>query len=514
MSQKKHDVPKDLAKLISEQVVQDPRLPRPQPTVSKWQVPPHPDVSSLRSAQLPETVDFAVIGSGITACGAVKQLLNEDAAVGKTVTVFEARELCSSATGRNGGQLTRIPPVRHLQISKQIGVEQANKVVRFNLKCLRDVHALAEPQGMDVETDSRHVRLNKLFIYYDQGLYDLAVAALKFYEAHIPEERGVFQVVSKDDLSTLHLKGAVGAFRFPAGVVSPYRLVTNTFKNLLATNSDRFTIETRTPVTAVRYDPRGNAQYPYIISTPRGSVCAGQVLHCTNGYTGHLNAGLRGPMYPYRGAMSAQTVESGFPNLGREFSWSYFHKPHYDEKARVLEKGHYYAGQHPSTGDMWIGCHKDGIEGFVTSDDTEIGREAEKALEAALPKLYDTTWVPETKKRDMQIWSGVMCLTGDGLPFVGRLPRSATLRDGNGEWLAGGYNQWGMVNGLLCGSTLAQMVVGKDVSEWLPEAYVLNAERLRGKPFTREAIVKGYFARIGFFNEDSVSIEEPISSKL
>lgn len=95
--------PELVAKLLG-QIDQDPGIPRETPTTAAWQEPSH-RLAEVQSKHLPERVDFAIIGSGITGCSVAKTLLEHDLSGNKSVTVFEARRLTIGATSRNGGFL-------------------------------------------------------------------------------------------------------------------------------------------------------------------------------------------------------------------------------------------------------------------------------------------------------------------------------------------------------------------------------------------------------------------------
>ena len=75
-------------------------LPRPNPTIASWQVPLG-EIADLRSTQeLPQKVDVLIIGSGISgACIALNVLSQRPQ---EKVSILEARQACSGATGRNG----------------------------------------------------------------------------------------------------------------------------------------------------------------------------------------------------------------------------------------------------------------------------------------------------------------------------------------------------------------------------------------------------------------------------
>src|SRR5688572_31938686 len=151
--------------VIWSQITADPNLPREHPTTSLWQLPRHPRVGSIQSAVLPEEVDHVVIGSGIAGLGAVRTLLESPVAGRQTVTLLEARNLCSGATGRNGGQLTRVPPTLYPLLSEYFGTEQAKKIFKYTVQGLEEMKALATSQGAEVENYTRYQPLEKFFAY-------------------------------------------------------------------------------------------------------------------------------------------------------------------------------------------------------------------------------------------------------------------------------------------------------------------------------------------------------------
>jgi glycine/D-amino acid oxidase-like deaminating enzyme len=302
--------------------------------------------------------------------------------------------------------------------------------------------------------------------------------------------------------------------RFPAGVVSPYNLITGTFNALLHSHESRLTIDTKTPVVQIAYDPSSNEGYPYTVITSRGSVKAANVIHCTNGYTGHLVPGLRGKMYPRRGTMSVQAPGASFPNISGKQSWSFYLTPKHHQDEQSVETGRYYGFQNRDTGEVWIGGDRDSVLGFISTDDTKIDTIAEANLRNVLPRLFSKAWVP-AQPEVRNIWTGVMCYTGDQLPLVGRLPTSATHRLGQGEWIAAGWNTYGMTNGFLCGDALGKMILGEDVSSWFPGSYLPSEERLSGKKFRLEAVLKDFFTRIGAHGfAQTLGKEEARESKL
>lgn len=201
-------------------------------------------------------------------------------------------------------------------------------------------------------------------------------------------------------------------------------------------------------------------------------------------------------MYPRRGTMSVQSPGSQFPDMGKKQSWSFYYTPAYDSKTGEVETGRYYAFQHKDSKDLWLGGNRDNLTGFITTDDSAIDECADRNLRRMLPVLFSKSWIKDDWKV-RQVWSGIMCYTGDHVPFVGRVTESMTGRKGQGEWIAAGWNTYGMTNGLLCAYGLARMILGEDVSGWFPDPYVVTEERISGPRFSGNAVLKDFLDRMG-----------------
>ena len=75
-------------------------------------------------------------------------------------------------------------------------------------------------------------------------------------------------------------------------------------------------------------------------------------------------------------------------------------------------------------------------------------------------------------------WTGVMGFTSDGLPLIGRLSQEATSRAGQGEWIAAGFNGYGMANAWLSGKYIADQLLSREDDGVLPRSYLISAKRL------------------------------------
>ncbi|OAR01672.1 hypothetical protein LLEC1_03980 [Akanthomyces lecanii] len=490
---------KTTKEFLLDQVKQDPGLPRPQPTTSFWQVPPHPTLANKRSSNLPDRIDVAIIGSGITGCSVAKHTLEISAQsaseMAMTVTVFEARTLVSGATGRNGGLLSSFVPEEFSDLVEHYGVEEAVQLARFANRNIEELHELAS-LSPELRELSQARRLRDVVCFSDPGDFAEGKKSWALYEEHVPEDKGKTEFLSAEEAAQKYnVRATAGAITFPNGACWPYRLVTDTWSQLYEQYKSRFSIETETPVEDITYNV-SDAPYPYTLHTPRGNVKAAKIIHATNGFTGHLLPSLRGIIYPLRGTMSVQKSTPEFGQHGSSTTWSMVNKRIYDPETDMLEAGTYYGHQNAITDDIFFGGEKTKLSDLFVADDTQVNAHCQENLATLLPRYFVKGWQDENSKGGAAgpeiraMWAGIMGFTGDRLPLVGPLPASATQRGqdgGGGEWIAAGFNGYGMSLCWACGEAVAKMVLGADVSDFLPAALRVTRERLE-QPARRGAL--------------------------
>jgi glycine/D-amino acid oxidase-like deaminating enzyme len=188
--------------------------------------------------------------------------------------------------------------------------------------------------------------------------------------------------------------------------------------------------------------------------------------------------------------MTVQVPGDKFPHSGATRSWSVTYGSH----------GIDYITQNPVSNEIFIGGgfvrgRHSGIYDVGNSDDGNSDRLTRVHLHGILPVVFGTeNWGQDSKSepRVKSEWTGIMGFTADNLPLVGQLPQSVTRRAGNGEWIAAGFNGYGMVNCWLSGKALAHKILGKDV-DWFPEQYEITQERLEA--MKDEDVVRDFFGR-------------------
>lgn len=271
--------------------------------------------------------------------------------------------------------------------------------------------------------------------------------------------------------------------------------MTSLFVRMLENHRGRFSIETNTPVSSINYDGGTDSQYPYSVTTSRGTIRARTVIHCTNGWAGHLLPKIRGKMFSLRGTMSTQAAGSELPHIGDCTSWSTFDRPKYDPTDESFTSNFYYITQNAHTGDVFVGGERSKPEDLLTSDDTKISPISERNLRTILPKVFRVGWEESETPVVLNIWSGVMGFTLDHMPLVGQLPVDVTGRDGSGEWIAAGYNGMGMPLCWGCGEAVAKMILKREneVKAWLPSSFLVTKDRLENPKVSLEDAIERFF---------------------
>lgn len=165
---------------------QPPGLPTPTPTESYWlNDPPFPELVNTCSPTLPDVADVVIIGSGIAGAAIARSLLSEGSpSVKRNVVVLEARQLCSGATGRNGGHIKVAAYEAFARLSKIFTKERAAALVRFQSRHVEELVHLCRREGFDV-AEAREVETADLFL--DSNTFSKAIDDVKEMQKWLPE---------------------------------------------------------------------------------------------------------------------------------------------------------------------------------------------------------------------------------------------------------------------------------------------------------------------------------------
>ncbi|RBQ79858.1 hypothetical protein FVER14953_08504 [Fusarium verticillioides] len=230
-----YGLPEEFVRKLRAALLSDPLLPRPNPSISLWQEPVHPTVSSIQSPNLTSYADIVVIGSGITGCSVSKALLEDDSLESTTrIVVLEARTLASNATGRNGSQL--VSPVGHLYntMCKRHSEETAKEMGRFSFMNIERIMGMLEELDPELQESSEIRHVHKVMVAGDEETWKTSKESLNSFREAIPSHQTTHRVTEQDNLAKdFNIKNGHGVIDHPAGAVWPYRPITGIFERLL-----------------------------------------------------------------------------------------------------------------------------------------------------------------------------------------------------------------------------------------------------------------------------------------
>ena len=227
---------------------------------------------------------------------------------------------------------------------------------------------------------------------------------------------------------------------------------------------------------------------------------------------------MRGKIIPFRGNMTAQRPGQSMPAEMLQRSFIFYEIPaSYDYLTQLPN------GEHELM--LGGGFAQEGHEGYVAVanvDDSTYSKRISAHLGGILPRYFgEDNWgregqLPEgdtsvewSKGRVKAAWSGILGISADLSPWVGRLSPSISGRPvpsnqsspstqkeafvsaAPGEWIAAGYSGEGMVHAWMSGKALAEMVVGREregnLAEWFPD--IMRASTDRWKKATPEGLL-------------------------
>ncbi|KAH7884298.1 FAD dependent oxidoreductase [Phlebopus sp. FC_14] len=490
---------------LKERLHHSPGLPLDNPSRSFWMYPP----SSIAQhcSPLPHYADFVVIGSGITGTSVARTLLDRCHAekIATKLVMLEARDACSGATGRNGGHIS--PPLYHdyATLARDHGSPSAQKMIRFRLAHLHELRRVAEEESILEESQWREVEAVDAF--YNRELFEKAKEKVLRYQRDLPFEASHHRVCeSEEAVQTYHLASdAVGCIASGAGAIHPYRFVTGILSNLLSRYADNFFLCTNTPCTMVS-GPSSSTPL-YTITTPKGTIQTPHVIHATNGWCSHLLEPMRAKVVPFCGNMSAQRPGQSLPPSTINRSFIFYASPIGYDYLTQLPNGE----RELMLGGGFAQQGNEGYEAMGNTDDRVHNKRVGAHLAGVLPRYFgEENWGAEGQPlqpsegrqgndpewfrgRVKALWSGVLGISVDLLPWVGRLPSSVSGRSEPlisssprigkedemplgappGEWIAAGYSGEGMVHAWLSGKALAEMLLGREneasLAEWFPD---------------------------------------------
>lgn len=145
-----------------------------------------------------------MIGSGVTGCGVAYALLNDKSAEAQSlrVTVIEARNAVSGATGRNGGHLISDSDSLFGHHVQTLGEEEAIKILHFteaNIVRLKELTASLDP----ADREATELRTVVASVGFDMCTLEEAKNTARLLKGLLPERELAFGIISKTEAMTV-----------------------------------------------------------------------------------------------------------------------------------------------------------------------------------------------------------------------------------------------------------------------------------------------------------------------
>ncbi|KIY51137.1 DAO-domain-containing protein [Fistulina hepatica ATCC 64428] len=443
-------------------------LPVANPTHSFW-LYGAPDANPFAKhgseGSLTGSADVCIIGGGITGLSTAYTL-----SLGRpnmSVAIFEARDFCSGATGRNGGHVTPTTFLGFTELERRYdSVEAAKSIALERYTTTRIAEIIHEH---DLADAVHFVTGGHITMFTTEESY---VAALADYDNALAAGVNLSMV---SHLSSEEMESRYGISR-PAAMstghnIWPLRFVTQLFKlarsNSSAPDAFNLTLHTNTPVTFVsEIAGDTNDGRRWMLATHRGDVTCSYVVHATNAYASHLLPYMSGPVgiIPKLGQLIAVRADASLDVLTNA-SWSTMGSEYWHPRAFELVDGKPLV--------ILGGAIDENSRLYVTNDSFIDGR-VTSFLNEFLPREFPGKF-EQGREPEME-WSGILSYTAMGDPFVGPVIKAGQQMPG--MYISAGYHGHGMPRALACAEVVAGMILAEMKSEnwtapsWLPERFL------------------------------------------
>ncbi|KIA76009.1 hypothetical protein HK57_00626 [Aspergillus ustus] len=429
-----------------------------------WRSEPDSLDNHRSTKSLPEKADLVVIGAGYAGASTAYHLLEQaEPSERPSILILEARQVCSGATGRNGGHLK--PDVYNFvgTVAERYGAEAATELAAFECAHLPAIEAVVEKekiqcdlqvsQAHDVQLDEAHT--DKLYNAY-KTLIDSGSALTKSAAYTTGEEAERVSGV----------KGAKSCFSYRAGRLWPYKLIVGLLKKSIAKGAN---LQTNTPVVSVSESPDEEGRWT--VTTLRGSIIAKKVIFASNAYTAGILPQYQDKIVPVRGICSRIVVPNppipASPSLDSSYT------------VRIKEGIYEYLIARPDGSIIIGGARSVYVQDlklwYNNTDDATLIEPAAHHFDGYMQKYFNG-W-EDTGSYTDRVWTGIMGYTSDDLPHVGHVPGKP------GQLVIAGFNGHGMPQIFLSAKGVAQMILkGTDFEETgIPRIFKTTQARLDNK---------------------------------
>ncbi|KAH8645542.1 FAD dependent oxidoreductase [Tricladium varicosporioides] len=437
-------------------------IPVPNPTISFWMSEPHPLSDHQTTPELPPEIEIAVVGAGYSGVSTVYNVLSLCKSQGApipSIMIFEARQACSGATGRNvGGHMKADPFIKPSNLIKTHGVKAALECAEFEFAHLRAIKRIVEEDEIDCD----FVLTRTMDVFMSEEVCTTMLDKVKLLEKNgLKVLDDVYSLQGAEAEQFTGVKGAKGCLTYSTAHLSANKFVLHLLSKVVDAGVN---LQTHTPVESISKSPDSNGFF--LLSTPRGTVRAKKVVHATNGYISSVLPEFADRIVPVRGVCSHIVLpkEKQYAPLLQNSYTIYWSSSVYDYMIPRLD------------GSIILGKSKSkqyGVESWYDNvNDDKLIEGAASSVENYMQR-YFRGW-ESSGAYIKEIWSGIMGYSTDAIPHVGVIP------DRREQFILAGFTGNGMPLAFLCARGVASMVLEGDSFEstGIPSVFKTTQERL------------------------------------
>ncbi len=387
----------------------------------------HPASGENFSSDLPRECAHVVIGGGLFGCSIAYHLARKN----KEVIVLERRNICSGASGRNGGQVIQLE-----------GRDRNEESIKRRLALTGENNRMLQGLSRELDVELEYHRTGSLDIALTEGerqeLEEIVRIQKKAGDREV-EFLGREETLRLCPVLTTEIKGA--RYRASDGTINPFLYTHGFAKNVVRLGGAVF------PHTEVKKILKKKGKVQGVETSSGKKIRAGKVINATNAWSSLLVPEI--DILPLRQIAAVTEPASALPICPVE---------------AFLDGEAVYTNIQPGSGNLVAG----GLRALAMSrqgqyDETVYQPEvtgAARVFSCLYPGLGDLSII--------RAWAGTMALGPDFLPVIGKVPEI------EGLYLSAGFYN-GMAYACIIGELVSEMVITDKVPAPLvafgPEKY-------------------------------------------
>jgi len=434
----------------------------------------------------PNETDILIIGSGYAGTSTAYNLLKQNPNL--DITMFEARTVCSGATGRNGGHLKPYCHRMYQEYEKNHGKLIAAQVVNNEVKHLYTIKNLIENEKIDC--DFILTRATDIYKDYAKFEKDLNSYNKMMENPYILKEiKNSIQLHKNDHhVETMtKVKNSTVSFSYPSAHLWPWKLIISLLKKCVSKGLKLYTNSPVISVEKITDQCNKNKSKSFKVITSNGNtnhtIFAEKVIFATNAYTKTLLPSFQKAIIPVKEAVthiiSSDPIKPipQLPNTYCLFGNSDLNTEYLINRIDggvIVGGGSKYMIK-KNNNNIIDDNTADYSETFNNMDDSYIPIGSTIHLKNYMQNFF-TTWNSFKTENDYT-WCGIMGFTNDDFPYVGELDFLGM----ENAFIIAGFSGHGMPRVYLSGKSIANCITtgGKieKVGE-IPKCYHVSKERL------------------------------------